>query len=100
LFNKEALINYLEEEKNFRMQGSTKDESAKSANRSEAPDKEDNDDDDDKEEQSIIDNNNYVGRNCLSFIMSSNNGKIRYKFYNKFFQSMESPGVRNYVGNH
>ena len=49
----------------------------------------------------IISNNNTVGRNCLTFIKTiPNNGTIRYKFYNKFVQSMESPSVRSKIGSH
>jgi hypothetical protein len=51
---------------------------------------------DDKEESiTILDNNKLVGRNCLTFIETTN-GSVRYKFYNKFVQSMESPGVGNH----
>jgi hypothetical protein len=96
VFNKSNLIKYLEEEHNFRIQGSTKDNDGAEGDLARG-----RDDDDDKEEQpTIMANNKYVGRNCLSFLKSSNNGTIRYKFYNKFVQSMESPGVRNCVGNH
>jgi hypothetical protein len=48
----------------------------------------------------IIDNDMLVGRNCLSFIANTSSGIVRYKFYNKFVQYMESPGVRSVVGNH
>jgi hypothetical protein len=48
----------------------------------------------------ILDNNYLVGRNCLTFIKTTTNGTVRYKFYNKFVQSMESPGVRSTIGNH
>ena len=50
--------------------------------------------------KTIIDNNNSVGANCLTFITNSYFGAVRYKFYNKFVQSMESPSVRGRVGNH
>ena len=30
----------------------------------------------------------------------SNNGDMRFKFYNNFVQSLESPFVRDLVGNH
>lgn len=48
----------------------------------------------------IIDNSQLVSNNCLTFISSSPTGTIRYKFYNKFVQSMESPSVRNKIGSH
>ena len=46
----------------------------------------------------IIDNSKYVSNNCLTFINNTSTGTIRYKFYNKFVQSMESPSVRNKIG--
>jgi hypothetical protein len=49
----------------------------------------------------ILANNNKVSRNCLSFISDDRDGgSVRYKFYNKFVQFMESPSVRGKVGNH
>jgi hypothetical protein len=51
-------------------------------------------------EGTIMDNNSIVGRNCLTFMRNTGNGDIRYKFYNKFVQSVESPSVRRAVGNH
>lgn len=48
----------------------------------------------------ILDNDNLVGGNCLTFISKSIYGTVRYKFYNKFVQSLESPSVRGKVGNH
>ena len=51
-------------------------------------------------ENTILNNNNLVGRNCLTFITSSIYGNVRYKFYNKFVPSIESPSVRGKVGNH
>ena len=48
----------------------------------------------------IINNSQLVSNNCLTFISSSTTGTIRYKFYNKFVQSMESPSVRNKIGSH
>ncbi|KAK8886218.1 hypothetical protein M9Y10_041677 [Tritrichomonas musculus] len=41
-----------------------------------------------------------VGKNCLTFITKSNYGTVRYKFYNKYVQFIESPSVRGKVGNH
>jgi hypothetical protein len=46
----------------------------------------------------IIDNNSLVFCNCLTFVRGTDNGTVRYKFYNKFVQSMESPSVRGKVG--
>ena len=37
----------------------------------------------------ILDNDFKICRNCLTFIKHTNNGDIRYKFYNKFVQSLE-----------
>ena len=48
----------------------------------------------------ILHNNYKISRNCLTFIKHTNNGDIRYKFYNKFVQSLESPSVRDLVGSH
>ena len=48
----------------------------------------------------ILDNDFKISRNCLTFIKHTNNGDIRYKFYNKFVQSLESPSVRDLVGSH
>ena len=48
----------------------------------------------------ILDNDFKISRNCLIFFKHTNNGDIRYKFYNKFVQILESPSVRDLVGNH
>ena len=48
----------------------------------------------------ILDNNQYVSRNCLTFITKTDVGTTRYKIYNKFVQSLESPSVRGKVGHH
>ena len=48
----------------------------------------------------IFDNEFKISRNCLTFIKHTNNGDIRYKFYNKFVQSLESPSVKDLVGSH
>ena len=48
----------------------------------------------------ILDNDFKISRNCLTFIKHTNNGVVRYKFYNKFVQSLESPSVRALVGSH
>jgi hypothetical protein len=48
----------------------------------------------------ILDNADKVSNNCLAFIRTTTQGTARYKFYNKFIQSMESPSVRNKVGSH
>lgn len=48
----------------------------------------------------ILDNDNLVGGNCLTFISKSIYGTVRYKFYNKFVQSLESLSVRGKVGKH
>ena len=48
----------------------------------------------------IMDNDKLVGKNCLTFIHNTENGVVRYKFYNKFIQSIESPSVRGKIGSH
>ena len=48
----------------------------------------------------ILDNDFKISKNCLAFIKHTNNGDIRYKFYNKFVQSLESPSVKDLVGSH
>jgi hypothetical protein len=48
----------------------------------------------------IIDKNRLASRNCLTFVRGTDNGTVRYKLYNKFVQSMESPSVRGKVGSH
>ena len=48
----------------------------------------------------IMDNDKLVGKNCLTFIHNTEHGKVRYKFYNKFVQSIESPSVRGKIGSH
>ena len=50
----------------------------------------------------IKDDDNKVGRSCLEIMGHDvlTGQSIRYKYYNKFIQSLESPGVRKTVGNH
>ena len=48
----------------------------------------------------IMDNNKLVGKNCLTFLHNTEHGRVRYKFYNKFIQSIESPSVRGKIGSH
>ena len=77
LINKEQVIDYLINNCDFRMQGSY-----------------------DLAIHIILDNDYKISRNCLTFIKPTNNGDIRYKFYNKFVQSLESPSVNYLVGSH
>ena len=77
LINKEQVIDYLINNCDFRMQGSY-----------------------DLATHTILDNDYKISRNCLTFIKHTNNGDIRYKFYNKFVQSLESPSVKDLVGSH
>jgi hypothetical protein len=51
-------------------------------------------------EYTILNNGKYVSNNCLTFIGEGKHGTIRFKLYNKFVQSAESPGVRDTIGNH
>ena len=48
----------------------------------------------------ILDNDYKISRKCLTFIKHTNNGDVRYKFYNIFVQSLESPSVKDLVGSH
>ncbi|KAK8875767.1 hypothetical protein M9Y10_005942 [Tritrichomonas musculus] len=48
----------------------------------------------------ILSNDCFVRKNCLTFITKSTFGTVRYKFYNKFVQSIEFPSFRGKVGNH
>ena len=77
LINKEEVIDYLLNDLDFRIQGSN-----------------------DFATHTILDNDYKISKNCLTFIKHTNNGDIRYKFYNKFIQSLESPSVRDLVGSH
>ena len=77
VINKEQVINWLLINRDFRMQQSY-----------------------DLATNTILDNDFKISRNCLTFIKHINNGDIRYKFYNKFVQSLESPSVKDSVGSH
>ena len=77
LINKEQVIDYLISNSDFRMQGSY-----------------------DLATHTKLDNDYKISRNCLTFIKHTNIGDIRYKFYNKFVQSLESPSVKDLVGSH
>ena len=77
LIKKEEVINWLLDNRDFRMQGSY-----------------------DLATHTILDNDYKVSKNCLTFIKNTNNGDVRYKFYNKFVQSLESPSVKDLVGSH
>ena len=77
LIKKEQVIDYLINNCDFRMQGSSN-----------------------LARHTILDNDFKISKNCLTFIKHTNNGDIRYKFYNKFVQSLESPSVRELVGSH
>ena len=49
----------------------------------------------------LLDNQDKVGNNCVSFMRTTEEDiRCRYKYYNKFIQSVESPGVRKKVGSH
>ena len=77
LINKEEVITWLLINRDFRMQVSH-----------------------DLATHTILDNDFKISRNCLTFIKHTNIGDIRYKFCNKFVQSLESPSVRDLVGSH
>ena len=77
LISKEQVIDYLINNCDFRMQGSYN-----------------------LGTHTILDNDYKISRNCLTFIKHTNNGDVRYKFYNKFVQSLESPSVKDLVGSH
>ena len=48
----------------------------------------------------ILDNSDKVGLNCLTFLTNDEMATVRYKFYSKFVQSLESPSIRGVVGSH
>lgn len=77
LIDKAQVIRYLIETHDFHLQG-----------------------DNAQADHTILDNSDKVGNNCLTFITSDDISTVRYKFYNKFVQSMESPSVRGGVGSH
>ena len=77
LINEEEVITWLLNNRDFRMQESY-----------------------DLATHTILDNDFKISRNCLTFFKHTNNGDIRYKFYNKFVQSLESPSVRDLVDSH
>ena len=77
LINKEEVIDYLIRNCDFRLQGSYN-----------------------LATHTILDNDYKISRNCLTFMKHTNNGDIRYKFYKKFVQSLESPSVKDLVGSH
>ena len=77
LINKEQVIDYLINNRDFRLQGSNN-----------------------LATHTIMDNDFKISRNCSTFIKHTNNGDFRYKFYNKFVQSLESPSVRDLIGSH
>ena len=77
VINKKKLKDYLLELDNFTMEG-----------------------DYGEREYTVLDNGKYVSNNCLTFIGKGEYGTIRFKLYNKFVQSMESPSVREKIGNH
>ena len=77
LTKKEEVINWLLINRDFRMQQSY-----------------------DLATHTILDNDIKISRNCLTFIKHSNNGDIRYKFYNNVVQSLDSPSVKDLVGSH
>ncbi|KAK8837707.1 hypothetical protein M9Y10_036247 [Tritrichomonas musculus] len=85
VINKESVIHYLLKQPNFRMQGDFPEEI---------------EDINLQDTCTILSNDCFVGKNCLTFISKSTFGTVRYKFYNKFVQSIESPSVRGKVGNH
>ena len=77
VINKEEVIQYLIDNNDYVMEGSNNDG-----------------------DYVIMDNDKLVGKNCLTFIHNTEHGKVRYKFYNKFVQSIESPSVRGKIGSH
>ncbi|KAK8838418.1 hypothetical protein M9Y10_033047 [Tritrichomonas musculus] len=77
VINKTEVMQYLIENKNYVMEGYN-----------------------DTGDYIIMDNDKLVGKNCLTFIHNTEHGRVRYKFYNKFVQSIESPSVRGKIGSH
>ena len=77
VIKKEDVIQYLLSREDFRLQGTSE-----------------------IAEHTILDNDFKISKNCLTFIKHTHNGDVRFKFYNKFVQSLESPSVRELVGSH
>ena len=77
LIKKEEVINWLLNNRDFRMQQSF-----------------------DLATHTILDKDFKISRNCLTFIKHTKNGDIRYKFYKRFVQSLESPSVKDLIGSH
>ena len=48
----------------------------------------------------IIDNDKVIRKNCLKFVLNTDCGRVLYKFYNKFVQSIENLSVRGKIGSH
>lgn len=47
-----------------------------------------------------MDNDKLVGKNWITFFHNTEYYRIRYNFYNKFIQSMESTSLRGKIGSH
>ena len=76
-FNKSEFVEHLMKTKGFRMQG-----------------------EDDDGDRTILNNDNFVGRNCLTFMESISGVVTRQKYYNKMVQMIECKSVRSGVGCH
>ena len=48
----------------------------------------------------ILDNDEYVGRNCLTYMTKVKAMTVRCKLYNKMVQSLETRAVRSVIGQH
>lgn len=53
-----------------------------------------------QETHTIITNSYLVGKKCFTFITYLTFGALRFKFYNKLVQFIESPSVKGNAGNH
>lgn len=76
-FNKSELVEHLIKTKSFRLQG-----------------------EDDDGERTILNNDNFVGKNCLTFMETISGIVTRQKIYNKMVQMIECKSVRSGVGCH
>ena len=47
-----------------------------------------------------MDNVKLVSKNRLTFFHNTEHSRVRYKFYNKFIQSIENPSVKGKIGSH
>ena len=76
-FDKEEVAIYLMENRGFRQAGSHN-----------------------EADRTIVDNDHHVGRNCLTYMETTQGVTTRCKIYNKMVQMLECKGVRESIGQH